>query len=198
MLKRDADIYPNKISWVTLVRDLLSSLGIYEVWLAQGVDNTEFFMYIFKQRLHDNNLQLWHNRLENSTRAIFFREIIDFDFQWFFKCLDVQKFRIAFTRLIVSSHNLKVEFGRWHKPRSIPLADRKCTICDKLEDEFHFILECSLYYDLRKQYIKKYYWCRPSMFKLKQLFESKNEIILKHLSMYVFKSFEIRKSVDNV
>ena len=34
MLKADADIYPNKTSRATLVRDLLSSMGFYEVWLA--------------------------------------------------------------------------------------------------------------------------------------------------------------------
>ena len=29
---------------------------------------------------------------------------------------------------------------------------RKCKECNKLEDEFHLLLECSLYNDLRKQY----------------------------------------------
>jgi len=197
MLKADADIYPDKTSWVTLVRDLLSSMGFYEVWLSQGVGDMDVFMYVFKQRLHDSYIQLWHHRLDNSTRATFFREVVDFDFQTFLKCINIQKFRIAFTRIIVSSHNLQVESGRWHRPTSIPLEDRKCTFCDKLEDEFHFILECSLYHDVRKQYIKKYFWCRPSMFKLKQLFESKNEIVLRRLGMFIFKCFEIRKSLND-
>ena len=41
MLKADADIYPDKTSWVTLVRDLLSSMGFYEVWLSQGVGDMD-------------------------------------------------------------------------------------------------------------------------------------------------------------
>jgi hypothetical protein len=31
---------------------------------------------------------------------------------------------------------------RGYRPKSIPFADRKCIICNKFEDEFHFILEC--------------------------------------------------------
>ena len=36
----------------------------------------------------------------------------------------------------------------------IPIDERKCLTCNKLEDEFHFLLECSVYNDLRNQYIK--------------------------------------------
>ena len=43
-----------------------------------------------------------------------------------------------------------------------------------LEDEFHFVLQCTKYNDLRKKYIKKYYWHRPSTFKLVQLLSVKN------------------------
>ena len=32
-----------------------------------------------------------------------------------------------------------------------------------LEDEFHFVLECSIYKDIRKTYIKRYYWQRQNM-----------------------------------
>ena len=50
-----------------------------------------------------------------------------------------------------------LEVGRWARPNRIPIDERKCITCNKLEDEFHFLLECSLYNDLRNQYIKKYY-----------------------------------------
>jgi len=193
MLKNDAELCPNKISWVTLVKDLLSTMGFHYVWLAQGVGNNKLFLHIFKQRLNDNFIQTWNNRLTNSTRARFFRQItVDFDFQYFLSCITITKFRIAFTRLVVSSHKLQIEAGRYHKPHSIPLEDRKCNTCALLEDEYHFLFECSLFTDLRKQYIGKYYWHRPSMFKLKQLFESKSDIIIKKLSIYIFKAFQIR------
>ena len=39
-------------------------------------------------------------------------------------------------------------------------------MCNVLEDEFHFILECPLYRDLRTELISKYFWRRPNMPKL--------------------------------
>ena len=49
------------------------------------------------------------------------------------------KYRKAMSRLKMSSHRLQVESGRWHKPTSIPISERKCTLCNKLEDAFHCI-----------------------------------------------------------
>ena len=59
--------------------------------------------------------------------------------------------------------------GRWAKPNKIQLDNRKCGSCDVLEDEFHFILQCSRYQDLREIYIKRYFWRRPNMLKLIEL-----------------------------
>ena len=35
---------PNTVNWASKVKDLLSSLGFYEVWLAQGVGNKNAFL----------------------------------------------------------------------------------------------------------------------------------------------------------
>ena len=59
------------------------------------------------------------------------------------------------TKLRTSPHRLGIEVGRWARPNRIPVDERKCITCNKLEVEFHFLLECSLYNDLRNQYIKK-------------------------------------------
>mgnify|MGYP007091316851 CR=1 FL=1 len=39
----------------------------------------------------------------------------------------------------------------------------KCQLCNTFEDEFHFLLECPLNYDLRPLLIDKYYWKQPNM-----------------------------------
>ena len=42
--------------------------------------------------------------------------------------------------------------------------ERKRTTClNCLEDEFHFLLECPLYRELRFFFIKPYYWKRLNM-----------------------------------
>ena len=82
--------------------------------------------------------------------------------------------------------------GRWHKPVAVPFNERKCRTClNCLEDEFHFLLECPLYHELRKKYIKPYYLKILNMPKFIELIKTENKI--RNLSMFIMKSFEIRK-----
>lgn len=47
--------------------------------------------------------------------------------------------RINFSRLRLSSHNLKIETGRWSR---IPREERLCN-CGILQTEYHIIFDCS-------------------------------------------------------
>ena len=52
-------------------------------------------------------------------------------------------------RLRISAHDLMVEKGRYHCPK-IEFEKRYCRFChSKVENEFHFIFECELYYNRR-------------------------------------------------
>ena len=64
--------------------------------------------------------------------------------------------------------------------------------CNTLGDEFHVMLECPLYRDLRVKYIRKYYWNRTNMHKFIELFKSENSIVVKNVATYVQKSMEKR------
>ena len=64
-----------------------------------------------------------------------------------------------------------------------------------VEDEFHFLLECRLYNEIRKKYIKKYYWGRPNMIKLKELMITNNERMLLNLAIYTERAFKIRSDL---
>ena len=118
------------------------------------------FLY---QRLLDNFSQGWSSRLAESSRANFYSLFSSFEHQFYLDFVKVKKFRVAMTKLRTSSHRLEIEVGRWARPNRILIDEGKCITCNKLEDEFHFLLECSLYNDLRNQYIKKYYWKRPNI-----------------------------------
>ena len=101
------------------------------------------FLSLFKQRLQDTFIQNWQSRINNSSRALFYRNIANFSISTISrKNINISKFSIALSRLSVSSHRLSVETGRRIKPKSIPLGERKCISCNTLEDEFHFVLEC--------------------------------------------------------
>ena len=93
--------------------------------------------------------------------------------------------RKAMTKLRVStcSHKLLVERGRW---LNILHNDRLCTICNKLEDEFHVICECPRYDTCRKLYIKLYYVRKPSLAKLIQLLNTDNISEIQNLALFNF------------
>ena len=111
---------PDVKNWASMVKHTLSNLGFYNVWASQGVGNVKNFLTIFKQRLRDNFIQNWEERLHASSKADFYKEIASFGFQTYLA-------------------------GRWSKPHSTPRNERLCRLCNKLEDEFHLLAECTLY-----------------------------------------------------
>ena len=83
------------------------------------------------------------------------------------------------------NHNLKVITGRWHKPIPIPFHERKCDICNVLDDEFHFVFQCSKYDNERSTHINKYYTVRPSMFKFIKLLNSTDRKVIIDFCKYL-------------
>ena len=103
--------------------------------------------------LNDNFIQNWNSRLEESSRANFYTLFSNFDHQLYLETIKITKFRIALCKLRLSSHRLEIEVGRWAQPNRTPLDQRKCRICNIVEDEFQFLLECELYKQIRKKNI---------------------------------------------
>ena len=58
-LFEDFKHYPNKVSWVSLLHNLYSTLGLYEPWLARSVDDVKMFLSVVKQRINDQFIQNW-------------------------------------------------------------------------------------------------------------------------------------------
>jgi hypothetical protein len=72
-----------------------------------------------------------------------------------------------------------------------------CTHCKTdIEDEYHFVLACPLYSDLRSKYIKPYYYKKPSVFKLIQLFNAENLKTMYNLGKYLSLATKLRNDVS--
>lgn len=183
----------NTSCWSLSVKSLLLSQGFGEAWYNQGVGDSSAFISLFKQRLIDNFCQNWRSRLEESSRARFYRFVRpEHTYQKYLSAVVPNSHRVALARLLCSSHTLHVETGRWKRPVT-PYERRCCNICDvKIEDEYHVVLECPLYDDLRKQLIPRQFRVRPSMFKLISLFNCTNDKTLKALAKFVYLAFKLR------
>ena len=71
LMLSDLTLHSNKTSWASLMRDTLSRLGCYHVWLEQGVVNPKVYLFILKTRLRYIFIQDWKYRLENSSKKSF-------------------------------------------------------------------------------------------------------------------------------
>ena len=120
-------------------------------------------------------IQGWKILLERDVLSHF----ANFQYKTYLDTLNIAKYRKNLSRLRLSSHRLEVEAGRWAKQNKIPYENRKCRRCDVLEDEFHFVMECSMYTDLRRRYINRYYWQRPNMLKFIELLSTEHGKTLK-------------------
>ena len=121
------------------IRNIFENLGFNIVWLNQGVEKVKLFLYVFKQRMYDNYIQIWNSDLQNSSRTKTYRLYSDFVFQPYLNSIKIDTFRISLTRFRVSAHRLEIKAGRWHKPNKIPYNERKCKLCKTIEDEMHFL-----------------------------------------------------------
>ena len=75
--------------------------------------------------------------------------------------------RVCFTKLRLSSHKFLVERARWLKVK-VSYTHRTCTLCNSndIKDEYHVTLVCEYkFMDVRKKYIKPFYYQRPNMMK---------------------------------
>ena len=90
---QDVEAHPNKVNWAVLVRNVLTELGFYEVWVQQGVGNYNVFISLFKQRLTDNYVQNTIARLQTHSRARFFNLFGSFQFHDYLNLIRVPKYK---------------------------------------------------------------------------------------------------------
>ena len=181
-------------SWARNVRQLLCSHGFGEAWYNQGVGNIEAFITVFKFTLNDVYKQNWNAVVNNSPKCRFYKEIKPFHQPSEYLSIVVpQSHRTAMTRLLVSSHSLRIETGRWTRPVT-PRSDRRCATCNQIEDEYHLLLKCPRYSQSRNKLIPKYYWQRPSMFKAVQLLQCNDPKIVKGVAKFIHEAFILQQS----
>ena len=176
----------NMISnWIIFVKQTLLSHGFGDVWyFPESVNEKVFYMY-FEQRQTDCFFQKLRVDIENAHPLKLFKFLNPTLQQAdYLNYIYYEKHRKALTRLRLSSHSLRIESGRYDK--KCPTSERKCIFCtsNEIEDEYHFVLICNFYTELREKYIKKYYYVRPSMAKFIELLNSNSESILKKLECF--------------
>ena len=194
MLKRLDET--GKITWANHVKDMLFKFGFGYVWLAQDVGNSKYLLCLFSQRIKDCFFQDWLAKINESPKAEhyrYFKSLLDIEKYLF---LDLSfKYRNALAKFRCSSHDLMIEKGRhMHLDRLY----RICPLCVRrnayvLEDEYHFLMVCPQYEDIRYKFFPDNMIDNVSLNKFYSFLTSKNELVITSLAKYLYYAFKKRK-----
>lgn len=176
-------------NWAYHVKCILTSIGFGNVWQAQELPSS--FLPAIKQRIYDQAFQVVRSQLSISSKCTLYVNLTDtYSLQFYLRKCIPPLYKRYITKFRLSSHNLEIESGRYH---NVSVKDRLCKFCNTdIEDEFHFILKCYKYNEIRHRYIKEYYWKYPSVYKLVQLFTIQNTTQLCNLGKYLVNASRIR------
>ena len=154
------------------------------------------FINIFKQRLIDCYYQNWHEAVETSPKALYYKYFKTLLNVERYLSLDLAyKYRKAISNFRCSCHTLMIANGGHIE---IDRHLRFCFYCLKtdihiIEDEYHFFFECPLYNSMRDIYFKDIWLQNYSHNLFYSLMSSTitDEVLL--ISKYVHHSMNIRK-----
>ena len=194
MLKEDTETncnYNGK-NWAFQIKDMLQKLGLGFVWEQQFYIEIPFTL--IKQRLIDNYLQKWYAEINNSSRLqSYCISKHNFEIESYLNTLAEKKYRVALTRFRISAHNLEIENGRYE---NLPGEQRLCKSCNmnKIENEYHFLLVCPHFRELRSKYLKPYFCRWPTLCKFAQLLSSTSKTTTFRLAKFICLANKIRIS----
>ena len=136
--------------------------------------------------------QRWYASINNSGRlkayCSFKHHLI---WEKYLLTVKANKYRVALTKFRVSSHDLAIETGRY---TNTELKDRICQNCqmNTIEDEYHFILVCQKFRELRKIYLKPYYCHWPTLHKFENLMSTNSIQQTNNLAKFIYHAFKLR------
>ena len=100
----------------------------------------------------------------------------------YFSSLINNQIRIL-TRFRARNNKFPIEIGRW-KAKSV--SERTCQLCNKdLGDEFHYLLQCEIFCNERRQYVKPYHFRLPNTIKFNQLINTSNKTEPRKLCIFI-------------
>jgi hypothetical protein len=181
--------YPEKVTWVSLLKKMLFDYGFSYVWMWQYVDNDVKFLSEFKQRLHDLYIQEWRIKIDETSQHRLYKHIKEnFEFEPYLHMIN-KGVRVSVTKIRLSSHLFLIERGRW-ATRRMNVEERLCTQCNTIEDEFHCLVECTRFVNERKRLLPVSLRIRPSMFEFVKFIKcNESSAMLGQLSMKVMKEY---------
>jgi len=126
------------------------------------------YVPLLVQRLRDNNGMVFYLVSQNVEYYTMFK--CDFNYEIYLDCIS-NNVKRCFSQFRISSHHLEIALGKYN---NISRNERKWKLCNcnMVESEYHFLLYCRMYNDLRRKYNIRCNW--PNLTRFKNLLLSQN------------------------
>ncbi len=144
-------------TWSSYIQNILKIIGKQDIWEKPNTCSKANISNTIQSGLHNLYVTLWSNAINTTQPKLrtYCRFKMEFIIENYVK-LYKRSARVNFTKLRISTHPLMVEKGRHLSPK-LPLSERLCKYCSlqEIEDEFHFVMKCTLYNSQRDKLFKE-------------------------------------------
>jgi hypothetical protein len=185
----------NHQTWASSVCYFLHQYGFQDVWVNQGVGDEKKFILTLKDRLIRDFSQNWFENMQSNDRYALYASIKSH--------FSLSSFLVEVKHVQARNYLIRIRLGvsqlRTHKLRfakNVSDESLLCPLCKiAVESEYHFILVCSAYNEIREMYISRKYYSNPNMCKLNILLASQIKPTMIGLAMYLKHAFDMRQAV---
>lgn len=169
-----------KSQWMENVKDYICNSGYSGIWYSQCFNNINWFTKSSYQRIKDIYIQNWMANVHQTSNTNLYKYMkLNFERSFYLDKLPTCMSKILI-RFLTRNHRLPIEKGRW---QNVQFSERKCTVCNEVGDEYHYIFLCPTFEEIRLRYIDNNLISRPSMQKFIALLNCKSIMKLKKLSI---------------
>ena len=182
------DLFHSK--WLLSIKNILHECDKEQVWSNQEAPLN--ISKIVKLKLIEMYKSSWKESVFQSPKCLNYRIFkYNFGHEKYFVVLP-DDLALAFFHFRSLNHKFPIEWGRYE---GIAQDDRICELCSlhKLGDEYHHVLECSYFDDLRTLYLPRDLFFRPNTVMFENLMCSNDTHRLFKVSKYckvVLKTFQ--------
>ena len=187
-------------TWVSKVSELTQHLCL-------NIDmTTSEFKKVCKQTLVNSLISTWdaeRQNLDKTPKLRFYNKIKHtFGTENYLIGVKNDKFRTALTKLRSSSHTLAIESGRHSRPK-VNVHERLHHVCQCVEDEIHFMLDCRINSDERAHFFTKVTMAYPEFESLSNIekcdfvLSNQDNQLMTWTGKFIYKSFARRPEILN-
>ena len=194
-------------NWCSHIKSILHEVEYQQAWIDQNLDNRN--LGIIKEKIYNQYMTSCMDDISNSETHPKLRTYklfkSHFKLEPYLMCTQNLNFNLALLKFRISSHNLRIETGRYTRPSKTPVDERLCLYCSNqaVEDETHFLLNCTLYSEERtslesviKKYIVTNFHGLTEIEKFVLIMSSDTPAVIEALGRFVYSCFKKRNSLD--